>query len=67
MLDVIFQNSFNTSSLKKYTEQVNKINSLELCTQTNENLMPKIIDAARVECTLGEISDAMRRSFGEYK
>ena len=29
MLDVIFQNPFNTSSLKKYTEQVNKINSLE--------------------------------------
>ena len=29
--------------------------------------MPKIIDAARAECTLGEISDAMRRSFGEYK
>ena len=48
-------------------EVKNKINSLELCTQTNENLMPKIIDAARAECTLGEISDAMRRSFGEYK
>ena len=48
-------------------EVKNKINSLELCTQTNENLMPKIIDAARAECTLGEISDAMRKSFGEYK
>ena len=29
MLEAIFQNPFNTSSLKKYTEQVNKINSLE--------------------------------------
>ena len=29
MLDVIFQNPFNISSLKEYTEQVNKINSLE--------------------------------------
>ena len=29
MLDVIFQNSLGISSLKKYTEQVKKINSLE--------------------------------------
>ena len=29
MLEAIFQNPFNTSSLKEYTEQVNKINSLE--------------------------------------
>lgn len=29
MLDAIFQNPFDTSSVKKYTEQVNKINSLE--------------------------------------
>jgi len=29
MLDTIFQNPFNTSSLKEYTEQVKKVNSLE--------------------------------------
>ena len=29
MLDVIFQNSSGNSSLKKYTKQVKKINSLE--------------------------------------
>ena len=57
----------NLKSNRDNAEVKNKINSLELCTQTNENLMPKIIDAARAECTLGEISDAMRRSFGEYK
>ena len=45
----------------------NKINAIELCSQTNENLIPKIIEAIRSECTLGEISDAMRKSFGEYK
>jgi len=31
------------------------------------NLMPPIIDAVRSWCTLGEISDAMRRVFGEYQ
>ena len=45
----------------------NKINDIELCSNTNENLMPKIIEAVKSECTLGEISDAMRKSFGEYK
>ena len=45
----------------------NKINAIELCSNTNENLMPKIIEAVKSECTLGEISDAMRKSFGEYK
>ena len=45
----------------------NKINAIEECSQTNENLIPKIIEAIRSECTLGEVSDAMRKSFGEYK
>src|SRR3984893_5302611 len=31
------------------------------------NRMPTIIDAVRSWCTLGEISDAMRRVFGEYQ
>ncbi|MBU6281317.1 methylmalonyl-CoA mutase family protein [bacterium] len=31
------------------------------------NLMPTIVDAVRAYCTLGEISDAMRRVFGEYR
>ena len=57
----------NLKNSRDNAEVKNKINSIELCTQTNENLIPKIIDAARSECTLGEISDAMRRSFGEYK
>ena len=45
----------------------NKINAIEQCSQTNENLIPKIIEAIRSECTLGEISDSLRKSFGEYK
>ena len=44
----------------------NKIKSIESCALTNNNLIPKIIEAAKAECTLGEISDALRKSFGEH-
>ena len=57
-------------SFKKNRDQLDvktKINEIEECSKTNENLMPKIINAVKSKCTLGEISDAMRKSFGEYK
>jgi methylmalonyl-CoA mutase N-terminal domain/subunit len=31
-----------------------------------ENLMPHIIQAVKAQCTTGEISDALRATFGEY-
>jgi methylmalonyl-CoA mutase, N-terminal domain len=33
----------------------------------NENLMPAILGAVEAYATVGEISDAMRRAFGEYQ
>ena len=33
----------------------------------SENLMPRILDAVKARCTLGEICDAMRRVFGAYR
>ena len=33
----------------------------------NLNLMPVVIDAVENFCTLGEIADALRQVFGEYK
>jgi len=44
-------------SLKKIKEYAAK----------NENLMPVVIDAVECFCTLGEIADALREIFGEYK
>lgn len=32
-----------------------------------DNLMPSIIQAVEANCTVGEISDALRKVFGEYK
>jgi methylmalonyl-CoA mutase N-terminal domain/subunit len=35
--------------------------------RTSENLMPRIIAAVEANATVGEISDSMRRVFGEYR
>ena len=35
--------------------------------QTDENLMPYIIDAVKEYATLGEICDELREVFGEYE
>jgi methylmalonyl-CoA mutase N-terminal domain/subunit len=39
---------------------------VEAAARDGSNLMPPIVDSVRAWCTLGEISDAMRRVFGEY-
>jgi methylmalonyl-CoA mutase N-terminal domain/subunit len=49
-------------------EQATKtIARVEQVARDGANLMPPIIDAVRAYATLGEIADAMRRVFGEYK
>jgi methylmalonyl-CoA mutase, N-terminal domain len=40
---------------------------VERCARTTENLMPVILDAVEAFATVGEISDALRRAFGEYR
>jgi methylmalonyl-CoA mutase, N-terminal domain len=45
----------------------NAIEDLETGARTSQNLMPKIVTAAEAKATVGEISDALRRVFGEYK
>ena len=49
-------------------EGANKaIARVEQVARDGANLMPPIIDAVRACATLGEIADALRRVFGEYK
>ena len=43
------------------------LDTVESTARADGNLMPAIIDAVRAYATLGEISDAMRRVFGEYR
>lgn len=49
---------------KKVTSACKK---LEEAAAGNENLMPLIIEALRVDATLGEISDSLRSVFGEFR
>jgi methylmalonyl-CoA mutase N-terminal domain/subunit len=44
-----------------------KLAALERAARTDENLMPRILDAARCYATVGEISDRLRSVFGEYR
>jgi len=40
---------------------------LQRCAATTENLLPAILAAVEAYATVGEISDALRRVFGEYE
>jgi methylmalonyl-CoA mutase N-terminal domain/subunit len=43
------------------------LRGVEEAARGGENLMPRIIHAVESYCTVGEISDALRRVFGEYQ
>jgi methylmalonyl-CoA mutase N-terminal domain/subunit len=43
------------------------VKSVEDAARSGENLMPHIVAAVEARATVGEISDAMRKVFGEYK
>src|SRR6185312_15799226 len=42
------------------------LDALEAGARGDENLLRLSVEAARVRCTLGEISDALERAFGRY-
>lgn len=43
------------------------LDRLRVACQRTENTMPYILDAVRAYATLGEITDSMRKVFGEYR
>jgi len=43
------------------------LNRVRQIAQTDENIMPVLVEAVKVYATVGEISDALRDVFGEYK
>src|SRR6202166_3298724 len=43
------------------------LKKVEDAARVGENVMPRILEAVEAYATVGEISDAMRRVFGEYK
>ncbi len=44
-----------------------KIENLKRVASSNENIMPAIIDAVKAYASIGEISNALREVFGEFK
>jgi len=52
---------------KRYAHKTQAaIAELERRAATSENLLPAILGAVEAYATVGEISDALRRTFGEY-
>lgn len=43
------------------------LNAVQNAATNSENLMPFVIEAVENYCTLGEVSDTLRKVFGEYK
>jgi methylmalonyl-CoA mutase N-terminal domain/subunit len=43
-----------------------KLTVLQSVANSENNLMPAIIDCIRAECTLGEVADSLRSQFGEF-
>ncbi|MDE3197955.1 MAG: methylmalonyl-CoA mutase [Acidobacteriota bacterium] len=43
------------------------LEALESAARGTENLMPRIVEAAEAYATVGEISDTLRKVFGEYR
>ena len=42
------------------------LNEIAIAAKDGRNLMPAVIEAVENDCTLGEISDVLRKVFGEY-
>ena len=53
-----------TRSLSAWSEAMQ---DLDRAAKSGENLMPRIMLAARAQATVGEISDTLRGVFGEYR
>ena len=47
-------------------EVQSSLDTLKRAAKTDENVMPQIINCVKSKCTLGEISDALRKVYGEY-
>jgi len=62
-----------TGKLKRLREErdalavQNSLKAVEAAARSDKNLMPDIIEAVENYTTLGEISDVLRKVFGEYK
>lgn len=58
----------NEVRAQRSNEEVqNKLKALKIAAESDTNLMPLILDAVQVYCSVGEICNTLRGVFGEYK
>ena len=43
------------------------LRALDTAARSHENLMPRIVDCVRTECTIGEIVSTLKTTFGEHR
>ena len=48
------------------SEAHSRLNALESAARSGDNLMPHVLNCVETYCSVGEISDRLRRVFGEY-
>ncbi|OSS41954.1 Methylmalonyl-CoA mutase [Desulfurella amilsii] len=61
------KNLQRVKSQRDNTKVLNNIKLLKETVQSNENIMPVVIECVENYATLQEIADALRQEFGEYK
>ena len=53
---------------ERNNEKVNRVlDKVRKVAESNENIMPVLIEAVKAYATVGEITDALRDVFGEYR
>ena len=61
------RNLKNIKESRNNDQVKNNLGKLKSSAKLNKNLMPTIINCVKNDCTLGEISDALRIIYGEHK
>jgi methylmalonyl-CoA mutase N-terminal domain/subunit len=65
---IIQSNKLKALREKRNNSKVSELlQKITLTAKSTENIMPTVVEAVENYCTLGEISDALRNVFGEYK
>lgn len=57
----------NLKAKRNQEKAVHCLKTIELAAISGTNIMPSVMDAVEQHCTLGEISDTLRKVFGEYR
>jgi len=65
-VDIHIKRLKNLKKKRNNLDVQSSLGVLKRIAKTDENVMPQIINCVRSKCTLGEISDALRKVYGEY-